>query len=443
MPCRGRVRAVHGGFNAIRYVRQRTETARCFKYPAKQCDARAEAANHRARFVQCVPIFVEPGPAVSSAPADPQQASADPARPTVVVSGDGDHLALAGALEIFTLDAARSGLQKLSRQGPSRELDIAKLDSLDTPGALFLCGLRDKGVKLTGIRAEHQALLDLICGLDLKPLPQVESVCRWRQLVVQLGKGADDAWRDALEIITFVGRAASWTINALIHPECLRPASIARHITETGIQALPIIGLLAVMIAIVIGYQGVAQLRPYGGEDFTINLVAVSVLREMGVLITSIMVAGRSGSAYTAEIGVMKTREEVDALKVMGIEPMQVLVVPRLIALVITLPLLTFFSDIMGLVGGFAISQSLLDVSLLQYVAHVRLAIDGSDFFVGLFKAPIFAFFIAIISCMHGLRVNGSAESVGRETTRAVVKSIFLVIVLDALFSVLFEKIGV
>jgi phospholipid/cholesterol/gamma-HCH transport system permease protein len=297
-------------------------------------------------------------------------------------------------------------------------------------------------VKLTGIRAEHQALLDLICGLDLKPLPKVKSVPRWRQLVIKLGKGADDAWHDTIDIITFVGRAASWTGSALIHPDCLRPASISRHVAETGIQALPIIGLMAVMIAVVIGYQGVAQLRPYGGEDFTINLVAVSVLREMGVLITSIMVAGRSGSAFTAEIGVMKTREEVDALKVMGIEPMQVLVVPRLIALVVTLPLLTFFADIMGLIGGAAIAQALLDVSPAQYLTRLPQVIDGSDLFVGLIKAPIFAFFIAIVSCMHGLRVSGSAESVGRETTRAVVKSIFLVIVLDAFFSILFEKIG-
>ena len=232
-------------------------------------------------------------------------------------------------------------------------------------------------------------------------------------------------------------------MSALFHPGSLRPASISRHVAETGIHALPIIGLMAIMIAIVLGYQGVAQLRPFGGEDYTINLVAVSVLREMAVLITAIMVAGRSGSAFTAEIGVMKTREEVDALEVMGIEPMQVLVVPRVIALVITLPLLTFFADIMGLVGGAAISQVLLDVSPTQYFARLPHVVDGSDLFVGLFKAPIFAFFIAVTGCMHGLRVSGSAESVGRETTRAVVKSIFMVIVLDAFFSILFERLGV
>jgi len=245
---------------------------------------------------------------VTNAPASKQHVSTVPPQPAVVVSGEGDRVALAGTLEIATLAEARNSLKKWSKQGPSRSLDIAKLDSLDTPGALFLCGLRDEGVELTGIRAEHRALLDLICGLDLKPLPKVESVSPWRQVVIQLGKSAHDARHDIVDIITFVGRAASWTFSALIHPSCLRPASISRHVAETGIHALPIIGLMAVMIAIVIGYQGVAQLRPYGGEDFTINLVAVSVLREMGVLITSIMVAGRSGSAFTAEIGVMMTR---------------------------------------------------------------------------------------------------------------------------------------
>ena len=360
-----------------------------------------------------------------------------------VVSGDGNQLTLTGALEVSTLVEARRSLKTLSTAGSSRSLDVAKLDDLDTPGALLLCGLRDSGVELLGVRAEHQSLLDLICGLDLKPLPKVASIPRWRQLVVDLGKGCHDTRHGLLEIITFVGRAASWTISALIHREGLRPAAISRHIAETGIQALPIIGVMAVMIAVVIGYQGVAQLRPYGGEDLTINLVAVSVLREMAVLITAIMVAGRSGSAFTAEIGVMQTREEVDALKVMGIEPMQVLVVPRLIALVITLPLLAAFADIMGLVGGAAIAQFLLDVSPSQYLTRLPHVVSGGDLFVGLFKAPLFAFFIAVIGCMHGLKVSGSAESVGQETTRAVVKSIFVVLALDAIFSVLFERLGI
>ena len=318
---------------------------------------------------------------------------------------------------------------------------MGNLNALDTQGALFLCRWRETGAELTGVQPQHRPLLDLVSGLDAKPLPRAEKPRRWRQLVIQLGRAADEVWRDTLAVITFSGRVAGALGHALLHPRTLRPAAISRHVAQTGIDAMPIVALMAIMISVVIGYQGVAQLRSYGGEDFTINLVAVSVLREMGVLITAIMVAGRSGSAFTAEIGVMKARSEIDALQVMGLEPMELLVMPRLIALVITLPLLSFFADLMGLAGGGLIAQVLLDVSPLQYLDRVRHAADVSDLFVGLVKAPVFAFFIAVIGCMHGLRVRGSAESVGAQTTRAVVKSIFLVIVLDALFSILFERL--
>ena len=362
--------------------------------------------------------------------------------PAIAISSEGDRLALEGVLDIRTLHEVQKSLRQALKQRKTGALDLAKLSGLDTPGALFLCGLGGKGVELTGVRAEHRALLDLVCGLELKPLRKPKSDPRWRQLITGLGRSADEAWHDTLDVITFIGRATSAVADALIRPRSLRLPSISRQIHDTGITALPIIGLMAVMISIVIGYQGVAQLRPYGGEEFTINLVAVSMLREMGVLVTAIMVAGRSGSAFTAEIGVMKARDEVDALNVMGMDPMALLVVPRVVGLVITLPLLTFFSDVMGLVGGAMISQVQLGVSPVQYVDRVRHALYASDLFVGIFKAPIFGFLIAVIGCMHGLRVRGSADSVGRETTRAVVKAIFVVIVLDALFSILFEKLG-
>jgi phospholipid/cholesterol/gamma-HCH transport system permease protein len=370
-------------------------------------------------------------------------ATSEPVPLTIAIDDDGDRMSLEGTLDIRTLAKAQGSLRQWRARRKPLLLDLGNLSELDTPGALLLCGLQEKGVELTGVGAKHRALLDLVGSLELKPIPEAEPCSRWRQLVTHLGRGADDAWHDTLDVIAFVGQAASLIGHALIHPRSARPAPIARHISETGIHALPIIGLMAVMISIVIGYQSIAQLRPFGGEDFTVNLVAVSVLREMGVLITAIMVAGRSGSAFTAEIGVMKMREEIDALEVMGIDPLQVLVLPRLIGLIIALPLLAFFADIMGLFGGAMISLSLLDVSPLQYLDRVQKAVDGWDLFVGLFKAPIFAFFIGVVGCMHGLRVTGSAESVGQETTRAVVKSIFLVIVLDALFSILFEQLGI
>ncbi len=358
------------------------------------------------------------------------------------ITGEGERLALEGALDIGSLREASTALADRLAQRELNSLDLANLRALDTPGAQLLCALQANGVALTGARVDHQALLDLICGLEQAPLPNARRRSRWRAFVIDLGRGADETWRDTLAVISFVGRASSALGRASTHPRDLRLPSISRHIAETGINALPIVGLMAVMISIVIAYQGVVQLRPYGGEELTIDLVAVSVLREMGVLITAIMVAGRSGSAFTAEIGVMKAREEIDALDVMGLDPMTMLVVPRLIALVITLPLLTFFADVTGLLGGAVVCQSLLHVSPIQYLDRVHHAVDTGDLFVGLVKAPIFAFFISMIGCMHGLRVAGSAESVGTETTRAVVKAIFFVIVLDALFSILFEKLG-
>ena len=362
--------------------------------------------------------------------------------PSIDIRADGYGLALAGVLDIRTLSEVERALAQHGRERKSPSIDLANLSALDTPGALFLCGLRKRGIELTRVRSEHKALLDLICGLDLKPPPRQPRIARWREVIIGIGKGSDEALRDTYDILSFLGRIANSTLAALLRPRSLQLGSISRQVCETGIDALPIVGLMAVMISVVIAYQSVSQLRAYGAENLTINLVAISMLREMGVLITAIMVAGRSGSAFTAEIGVMKAREEVDALRAMGLDPMRLLVVPRLIGLLITLPLLTFFADAMGLLGGAMATQALLHVSPAQFLDHVRHAVDTKDLMVGLVKAPVFAIVIAIIGCMHGLRVRGSAESVGHETTRAVVKAIFLVIVLDALFSIVFEKVG-
>ena len=356
----------------------------------------------------------------------------------LIVSADGRVIQLVGVLSIHTIADAEVGLRNAER----KTIDLSGLTGLDTSGALFLCTLKKSG-ELINIRPEHDTLLDLICALDNRPLPRQEEIPAWREFLTNLGRLSVHAGRDAVELISFVGRAALAIARALSHPRYLRVASISRHIEETGIQALPIIGLMAIMISVVIGYQGMAQLRPYGAEVFTINLVALSVLREMGVLVTAIMVAGRSGSAFAAEIGVMKAGEEIDALEVLGFEPIELLIVPRLIGLIIALPLLTFFADVMGLLGGAWIAHLILDISPAQYLHHVQRAVDGSDLFVGLFKAPVFAFFIGVIGCLHGLKVAGSAESVGRETTAAVVKTIFVVLMLDAAFSVLFEKLGI
>ena len=374
----------------------------------------------------------------------PPLAASPLAGPRLVITRDTDRIELAGSLDALTVSEAKRKLNEPPNPG-SRLVNVAGLTELDTAGALLLCTWQDTGHTLVGLRADHKRLVTLIAGLDRAPPPVAKEkrLHALREFITGIGRAGAETLTGLIDFIDFTGRATASIGYLLLHPGQLRLSAIAHHVTETGVKALPIVGLLAVMISIVLAYQGVAQLRPYGGQDLTINLVAVSVLREMAVLITALLVAGRSGAAFAAEIGVMQSSEEIDALKVMGLDPMQLLVAPRLIALIITLPLLTFFADVLGLIGGAVISNSLLDVSLAQYLPKVRAAVDRGDVFVGLIKAPVFAVVVAITGCMHGLRVRGSAESVGIETTRAVVKSIFLVIVLDALFSIFFEKVGI
>ena len=204
---------------------------------------------------------------------------------------------------------------------------------------------------------------------------------------------------------------------------------------------MPIVGLISFLIAVVTAYQGAAQLKRFGAEIFSINLVTISVLREMGVLLTAIMLAGRSGSAFAAEIGTMKLNEEIDALKTTGLDPMEVLVLPRILALMVMTPLLAFFADMMGLLGSGALTVATTDTSWLLYRSRLITAIRMPDFWIGLSKAPVFGLLIGITGCFHGMSVANSAESVGKETTNAVVHAIFLVMCADAIFSIVFTMI--
>jgi phospholipid/cholesterol/gamma-HCH transport system permease protein len=215
------------------------------------------------------------------------------------------------------------------------------------------------------------------------------------------------------------------------------------HIEQTGLNALPILGLLTFLIGVVLSFQGADQLRRFGADVFVVNLLGISILREIGVLMTAIIVAGRSGSAFTAQIGTMKVNQEVDALRTLGLDPLELLVVPRVLALMITLPLLAFFADVMGLFGGAMMTYTTQGITFAQFIKQLNSAIGLSTFVVGIVKAPVFALVIAMVGCYEGLKVSGSAESVGRLTTRSVVEGIFLVIVMDAAFSILFSLIGV
>ena len=241
----------------------------------------------------------------------------------------------------------------------------------------------------------------------------------------------------------FFGLIFVTAARALARPHKLRTTSLFYHMEEVGLNAIPIVGLMSFLIGIVLAFQGASQLQRFGAEVFVVNLVAVSVLREIGVLMTAIIVAGRSGSAFTAQIGSMKVNEEVDAMQTLGLDPIEVLVLPRLFALALTLPLLAFFADIMGLVGGGLMAWIALDISPATFIERLRDAVSMWSFWVGIIKAPFFAFMIAMIGCYEGFQVTGSATGVGQRTTRAVVEAIFLVIVIDAAFSIFFQVVGI
>ncbi len=305
---------------------------------------------------------------------------------------------------------------------------------------MLLAQLANKHITVTGLQPAHQALYAIVAKTAYTP-PEKRAKL---PLLAYLGKSTLDVGASIYELIVFLGKASATTMRVLMHPRRLRMGEIAHHIEHVGIHAIPIISLIAFLISVVLAYQSTEQLRPLGAQQFTVNLITISVLREMGVLLTSIMVAGRSGSAFTAEIGVMKIREEVDALKAIGIDPFELLVVPRLIALIIALPILTFIANLMGLFGGAVLANLLIGIGYEQYFDRVHsIAENGHALLVGMVKAPVFAFFIGLVSCMHGMKVSGSAESVGTETTAALVQSIFIVLVLDALFSVFFQQVGI
>jgi phospholipid/cholesterol/gamma-HCH transport system permease protein len=246
---------------------------------------------------------------------------------------------------------------------------------------------------------------------------------------------------EGLVALAFGGRMLHTAARAFRSVKRLRLPAIVRHLHETGVQAIPVVGTIAMLISVIIAYIGAQQLKPLGAEAYTVDLVVVGVLREMGVLLTAIMVAGRTGSAYAAEIGVMKLNDEVDALEAMGMSTFEVLVLPRVIALVIAMPLLTIVADALGILGGGLLTRFLLDMSWPQFVNRLDAAIAPTTFWAGMVKAPVFGAIIALTGTLRGLQVHDSSRELGRLTTVAVVQSIFLVIFADALFAIFFLEI--
>jgi len=328
-------------------------------------------------------------------------------------------------------------------------IDLAEVTAMDTAGAWLiertrvLLAANGGEVELTGVKPDHLRLIERVRRAGMpEPLPP-----RRRPTLVDtvanLGKATIDSLARGGEMLSFLGAVVTTWARLWIRPNRIRFTSLVSHIEQVGLDAMPIVGLITFLVGVVLAYQGVDQLRRFGAEVFTVDLVAISVLREMGILLTAIMVAGRSGSAFTAQIGTMQVNEEVDAMRTMGLDPIEVLVLPRVMALVISVPLLTFFANMMALVGGGLMAMVLIDITPTQFINQTRQAIGMWTFWVGIIKAPVFAFLIGMVGCFEGLKVKGSAESVGRLTTQSVVEGIFLVIVFDAFFSILFSYIGI
>jgi phospholipid/cholesterol/gamma-HCH transport system permease protein len=363
-------------------------------------------------------------------------------------SGDGWRLSLSGDwsltampnidVQLKTLPALQGSLicDWTHAQAPGISPAWALLRRLAEAGG----GPRQLDVRHTG-NPPH--FLDLLQKLHVDrsaahgqaPTPTLE------RLVGKLGRWAVLQGRHGRGVIVFLGRIAMVIREAFSRPRALRISSLTRHIYETGITAIPIVSLIAFLISVIVAYLGAQQLSRFGADIFVVDLVTIAVLREMGVLLTAIIVAGRSGSAFAAEIGVMQLNEETDALRAMGMSPIELLVVPRVLALIIVMPLLTVIADAMGLAGGGLLSLINLHIPLPQFMARLRESLSPTTFWSGLVKAPVFAMLIAMVGTYRGMQVRDSARELGRLTTVAVVQSIFMVILADALFAVLFVQI--
>jgi phospholipid/cholesterol/gamma-HCH transport system permease protein len=329
--------------------------------------------------------------------------------------------------------------------------DAAGIEALDLSGAWQLWRLeeacREGGAKVAW-SPERPGLLEFIDRATqgdeaAEGAPRFPGNAEARGALQDIGRAAVQAKERALDVLGFVGVVTTGFGRIAGSLKRLRLPSVVRHVYETGLTAVPIVSLIAFLIAVIVAYIGAQQLRKFGGEVFVVDLVTVSVLRELGVLLTAIIVAGRSGSAFAAEIGAMKLNDEVDALRAMGMDPVEVLVLPRILGLVIALPILTIVADAMGLAGGAILSWYLVDIPVGQYVDRVQGSISEFTFWVGIIKAPVFAALIAIVGTMRGMQVRTSSRELGRLTTDAVVQSIFLVILADALFAVLFMELDI
>ena len=376
-----------------------------------------------------------------------------PAPAALVVSEESGSLVLAGAGEWLVATAA--GLDQRLRslempEGRRVTLDLAGIDRLDTAGAWLLLRTehnltaRGNAVEMRNLRPSFEPLIDQVRAAGIiaparHPRPAHHTIAGF---IARIGEISLGLVARAYSILGFFGVVCATAVRLTRHPRGLSMTAIVAQMEQTGVNALPIVALLTFLIGVVIAYQGADYLRFYGLESYTVQLTGASILRELGVLLTAIILAGRSGSAFTAQIGTMRVNEEIDAMRTIGLDPVEVLVLPRLFGLMLTLPMLTLCANFMGIFGGGLMAWSQLGIGIPEFFNHLS-TIAPWSFWIGMIKSPFFAVIIALIGCYEGFQVSGSAESVGRLTTLSVVEAIFLVIVTDAGFSIFFSALQI
>lgn len=322
-------------------------------------------------------------------------------------------------------------------------VDLSDVERMDTVGAWLVHKLeRDRGAKVTGATEEQQLLIDHVARADMPVKLKRDYQSPFVQVIDLAGASIIAAGRTMFGLLGFFGALLISIANIFRHPRRFRFNAITQQFESVGVHALAIIGLMSFLVGIVIAQQGAVQLRQFGAEVYTINLIGRAAMKELGVLMTAIMVAGRSGSAFAAQLGSMKLSEEVDAMRTIGVSPMEALVVPRVFATVLLMPLLGFYAAILAVIGGGIFCWLSLDIPPITYIQRIREVVPRYDLYQTLIKAPVFGLIISMAGCFQGFQVEGNAEEVGLRTTTAVVQGIFLVIVLDAFFAVFFTEIG-
>jgi len=347
--------------------------------------------------------------------------------------------------EVLALEDATASV--LPEAGQEVLFQCAGLEDIDIAGAWVLYDrteqLSELGIKseFAGFKAAHFKFLQHI--IDAAAIREYEEPSKLVERPKILRKSVEQLGKSTATYIEDLGQIARSILDGVRSPSLIMIGETIKQVYFTGVQAIPVVVVITFLIGVVTAHQAAGQLEKFGAMVLVVDLVSISITREMGVLLAAIMVAGRSGSAFAAALGVMKLNEEVDAMRVLGLNPNQMLVIPRILGLVIALPILTIFADIAGIAGGALIAMGSMGISGLQFIERVAYSTDLSDFYVGLSKAPVFALLIAMVGTLRGMQVKSSAEELGLKTTMAVVQSIFLIIVADALFATLFTHLGI